>query len=158
MDAVTLERFTANLHLCHVTKFTLNLLFPVIATLKSVDSRHKNFLSCFYLLMFYFENFSPWIWRLPIHVSRKSDYTSIYIWFPKQASCLVWFDCYFCPASFSFKSGSGCLIPPYYLRYRRHYYLGHCSDRRTKVAGSNGCGVRLFDHLRYTFSCTGFGV
>ena len=29
MDAVTLERFTANLHLCHVTKFTLNLLFPV---------------------------------------------------------------------------------------------------------------------------------
>ena len=94
--------------------------------------------------MFYFENFSPWIWRTPIHVSRKSDSTSIWFlqsfgagWFPKQASCLAWFDGYFCPASFSFKSGSDCLIPPYYLRYRRHYYLGHCSERRTKVAGSN---------------------
>ena len=29
---------------------------------------HKNFLSCFYLLIFYFEKHSDWFWRLPFAV------------------------------------------------------------------------------------------
>ena len=54
--------------------FTYRLLF-IISTHKLVASR--NFLSitivlsCFYLLIFYFEKFSTWIWRLPFTVYVK---------------------------------------------------------------------------------------
>ena len=48
--------------------FTCRLLF-IISTPKLVVSRNflsiRIVLSCFYLLIFYFVKFSPWIWRLP---------------------------------------------------------------------------------------------
>ena len=54
--------------------FTCRLLF-IISTLKLVVSWKflsiRIVLSCFYLLIFYFEKFSTWIWRLPFAVYVK---------------------------------------------------------------------------------------
>ena len=51
--------------------FTCRLLL-IISTPKLVISRNfssiRIVLSCFYLLIFYFEKFSTWIWRLPFAV------------------------------------------------------------------------------------------
>ena len=60
----------------HVSSFTCRLLF-IISTHKLVVSRSFSFirivLSCFYLLISYFEKFSTWICRLPfaVHVMLK---------------------------------------------------------------------------------------
>ena len=42
---------------------------------------HKNcFLSCFYLLIFYFEKFSTWVWRLPfaVYVMLKLSFVPVH--------------------------------------------------------------------------------
>ena len=62
-----------------VSPFTCRLLF-IISTHKLVVSRNflsiRIVLSCFYLLIFYFEKFSTWIWRLPfaVYVKLKLSY------------------------------------------------------------------------------------
>ena len=59
--------------------FTCRLLF-IISTLKLVVSWKflsiRIVLSCFYLLIFYFEKFSTWIWRLPfaVYVKRRLEH------------------------------------------------------------------------------------
>ena len=54
--------------------FTCRLLF-IISSHKLVVSRNflsiRIVLSCFYLLIFYFEKFSTWIWRLPFAIYVK---------------------------------------------------------------------------------------
>ena len=49
----------------------------IISTHKLVVSRifyvQKNFLRCFYLLIFYFEKFSTWIWRFPFGAYVTSE-------------------------------------------------------------------------------------
>ena len=65
---------TAKENLYHLIKFSLYLLFTVHYLYKEVSCflpvlyiRIK--LSCFYLLIFYFEKFSSWIWHLLFAVS-----------------------------------------------------------------------------------------
>ena len=54
----------------------------IISTHKLVVSRNflsiRIVLSCFYLLIFYFEKFSTWIWRLPFAVYVKLYYFSMF--------------------------------------------------------------------------------
>ena len=60
--------------------FTCRLLL-IISTPKLVISRNfssiRIVLSCFYLLIFYFEKFSTWIWRLPYKWSLNSLLTPL---------------------------------------------------------------------------------
>ena len=60
--------------------FSCRLLF-IISTDKFVVSRNflstRIVLSCFYLLIFYFEKFSTWLWRLPFAVYVKPNLTII---------------------------------------------------------------------------------
>ena len=59
-----IERLSINANLYHI--------ISIISTHKLVVSPnffiHKNCLSSFYLLIFYFEKFSTWTWRLPFAV------------------------------------------------------------------------------------------
>ena len=59
--------FTSNWTTWPSFPFTCRLLFLHINCSSSFTQFliHKNFFSCFYLLIFYFENFSTWIWHLP---------------------------------------------------------------------------------------------
>ena len=45
-------------------------------------------LSCFYLLIFYFEKFSAWIWRLPfaVYVKLQLSNNSLFEWFKEAIS------------------------------------------------------------------------
>ena len=63
--------------------FTCRLLF-IISTHKLVVSRNflsiRIVLSCFYLLIFYVEKFSTWIWRLPFAVYVKLKLSTGYVY------------------------------------------------------------------------------
>ena len=65
---------TANENLYHLIKFSLYLSFTVHYLYKEVSCflpvlYIRIVLSCFYLLIFYFEKFSSWIWHLLFAVS-----------------------------------------------------------------------------------------
>ena len=66
---------TANANLYHVTMFLICRLPFIISTQKLAVSRNflsiRIVLSSFYLLIFYFEKFSTWIWRLPFAMYLK---------------------------------------------------------------------------------------
>ena len=61
--------------------FTCRLLF-IISTRKLVVSRNfssiRIVLSCFYVLIFYFEKFSTWIWRMSFAVYAKLKLSNIW--------------------------------------------------------------------------------
>ena len=71
---LALERQTANVSLYHVTDFSLYFHFAVHYNYREISrfppvSSIRIVLSCFYLLISYFENFSTWTWRLPFAVN-----------------------------------------------------------------------------------------
>ena len=72
--------------------FTCCLLF-IISTLKLLVSRNVLsrgiVLSCFYLLIFYFQKFSTWIWRLPFAVYVKLKLSNFSKQTPKFTFCVT---------------------------------------------------------------------
>ena len=63
--------------------FNCRLLFIISTQISSFMQFfiHKNcFLSCFYLLIFYFEKFSTWVWRLPfaVYVMLKLSFVPVH--------------------------------------------------------------------------------
>ena len=74
---------TANENSYHLIKFSLYLSFTVHYLYKKVSCflpvlYIRIVLSCFYLLIFYFEKFSSWIWHLLFAVSMTLNNNKIY--------------------------------------------------------------------------------
>ena len=121
--------------------FTFRLLF-IIFTSKLVVS--CNFLSiriivlsCFYLLIFYFEEFSTWIWRMPfavyfsnssiIHKENTKLTTQCFItrWntsnFVKNTPLCIVFSTLFSPFHLVMKHYVSCLI--YYVKLKPSFFV-----------------------------------
>ena len=92
---VDVKRQTANANLYHVTIFLICRLPFIISTHKLAVSRNLLsigiVLSSFYLLIFYFEKFSTWIWRLLFTVYVKLELSSNKAKRNKKTFSLKWY-------------------------------------------------------------------
>ena len=119
------------MNLYHVTKFPPYFPFTLYCFYTKISSFMPVLTigivrDCFYLLIFYSEKFSTWVWRLPfaviVNLSDKSQNQEILSTFSQPYPCVCYFRPFFGQISLPFHKLQLVKSPPFYIREAWKWY------------------------------------